>query len=74
MVRKFDRELDRNRDRDHSSITQQLPGKLGIVYEEIDRNLVDLDQSVEAQEASAAPLLNQLQSLTAQFQSISLRD
>ena len=71
MIQKFDRELDRNRDRFRSSITEQLQGKLGIVYEEIDRNLVDLYQYVEEQEASAAPLLEQFQSLTTQSQSIS---
>ncbi len=70
MIQKFDRELDRNRDRFRSSITEQLQSKLGIVYEEIDRNLVDLYQYVEDQDASAAPLLEQFQSLTTQSQSI----
>ncbi len=71
MIQKFDRELDRNRDRFRSSITEQLQGKLGIVYEEIDRNLVDLYQYVEQQEASAAPLLEQFQSLQTQSQKLS---
>jgi hypothetical protein len=71
MIQKFNRELDRNRERFQASITEQLQGKLGIVYEEIDRSLVDLYRYVDRQEASVTPLIDQFQSLSAQATQLS---
>jgi hypothetical protein len=55
MIRKFNRELHRNRDRFYASITEQLQGRLGIVYGKIDRNIWSIYTAMSIAKRSACP-------------------
>ncbi len=63
MIQKFERELDRNQERFRATVSEQLEGQLGVIYEEIDRSLIDLYQYVDQQDASIVPLLEQYAAL-----------
>ncbi len=63
LTEKLDNELERNRARFESTVSEQLNAKLSVIYEEIDRSFADLYEYVEQEHASIAPLIEQFEQI-----------
>ncbi|MGB7086874.1 MAG: dynamin family protein [Phormidesmis sp.] len=59
LIKKLDRELDRNMARFEATVSEQLNAKLSVIYEEIDRSFGDLYAYVEKERTSISPLVEQ---------------
>ena len=61
LIQKLDDELDRNKVRFESTVSEQLNAKLSVIYEEIDRSFADLYTYVEQERSSLLPLMTQFE-------------
>ncbi len=71
LIQKLDSELDRNKERFESTVSEQLNAKLSLIYAEIDHSFADLYTYVERERASIAPLIEQFESIQKSTQSLS---
>ena len=70
LIQKLDNELDRNKERFESTVSEQLNAKISIIYAEIDRSFADLYSYVERERASIAPLVEQFENIQQVSQSL----
>ncbi|MDJ0594232.1 MAG: hypothetical protein QNJ72_30360 [Pleurocapsa sp. MO_226.B13] len=59
IIHQFESKLDREKARFDSEITDKLNSKLDIIYEEIERNFINIYNYVEAEEQKILPLVEQ---------------
>lgn len=71
LIQKLDSELDRNKERFESTVSEQLNVKLSLIYTEIDRSFADLYTYVEQERASIAPLVEQFETIQKSTRSLS---
>jgi GTPase SAR1 family protein len=71
LIQKLDNELDRNKERFESTVSEQLNAKLSLIYAEIDRSFADLYTYVEQERTSIAPLVRQFETIQESTQSLS---
>ncbi|MCC0178983.1 dynamin family protein [Waterburya agarophytonicola K14] len=63
IIKQFEEKLDREKARFESEISDKLNSKLDIIYEEIERNFVNIYDYVEAEEQKVMPLLEQFKAI-----------
>ncbi len=71
LIQKLDSELDRNKERFESTVSEQLNAKLSLIYAEIDRSFADLYTHVERERTSITPLIEQFETIQKATQSLS---
>ena len=71
LIQKLDNELDRNKERFESTVSEQLNAKINIIYDEIDRSFADLYTYVDRERASIAPLVEQFENIQQMSRSLS---
>ncbi|MEM8828305.1 MAG: dynamin family protein [Cyanobacteria bacterium P01_G01_bin.19] len=69
IIKQFEEKLDREKARFESEITDKLNSKLDIIYEEIERNFINIYDYVEAEEQKVLPLVEQFEDIR-KFQQI----
>ena len=65
IIKQFESKLDREKDRFEREITDKLNSKLDIIYEEIERNFVNIYNYVAAEEQKVLPLIEEFESIEA---------
>jgi len=70
IINQFEEKLDREKARFESEITDKLNSKLDIIYEEIERNFVNIYNYVANEEEKIAPLVEQFQGLEKELKAI----
>lgn len=63
IIKQFEDKLDQEKTRFKNEITDKLNSKLDIIYEEIDRNFIDIYNYVEIEEKQVLPLVKQFESI-----------
>ena len=63
IIKQFEEKLDLEKARFEREITDKLNSKLDIIYEEIERNFIDVYNYVETQEQEVLPLIEQFQTI-----------
>ncbi len=63
IIKQFEDKLDREKKRFESEITDKLNSKLDIIYEEIERNFINIYNYVESEEQKISPLVEQFKSI-----------
>lgn len=63
IIKQFEEKLDNEKARFKSEITDKLNSKLDIIYEEIERNFVNIYDYVANEEQKVAPLVKQFETL-----------
>ena len=63
MIRRFEDQLDREKVRFQRELSAKLNSKLDIIYEEIERNFVNIYDYVENEEQKISPLINQFEQI-----------
>ncbi len=71
LIQKLDDELDRNKARFESTVSEQLNAKLSVIYEEIDRSFADLYTYVDQERSSLLPLVTQFERIRHSAQQLS---
>ena len=70
IIRQFETKLDQEKARFESEISDKLNSKLDIIYEEIERNFLDIYDYVEGEERKVLPLLESFQKIEQDAQQI----
>ena len=70
IIKQFEEKLDREKARFEREITDKLNSKLDIIYEEIERNFVNIYDYVDHEEQKVAPLIEQFQAVEADFKAL----
>ena len=70
IIQQFEDKLDREKDRFRSEITDKLNSKLDIIYEEIERNFINIYNYVEIEEQKIIPLVEQFRTIETQAQQL----
>ena len=73
IIKQFEDKLDQEKARFKSEITDKLNSKLDIIYEEIERNFVNIYDYVATEEQKVTPLIEQFEVLEADFQNLKQR-
>ncbi len=63
IIKQFEDKLDQEKTRFESEITDKLNSKLDIIYEEIERNFINIYNYVEAEERKILPLVEQFKTI-----------
>ncbi|MEM8674391.1 MAG: dynamin family protein [Cyanobacteria bacterium P01_G01_bin.67] len=63
IIKQFEDKLDREKTRFKSELSTKLNSKLDIIYEEIERNFINIYNYVEAEEQKVLPLVEQFQQI-----------
>ena len=72
IIRQFEEKLNREKNRFQRELSDKLNSKLDLIYEEIERNFVDLYNYVAEEEQKVLPLLNKFQQIEEDARQISL--
>gem|GEM_PF-4405555 len=59
IIKQFEDKLDHEKARFESELSAKLNSKLDIIYEEIERNFINIYNYVEAEEQKILPLVDQ---------------
>lgn len=70
IINQFESKLDREKTRFESEITDKLNSKLDIIYEEIERNFINIYDYVADEEEKIAPLVEQFQKLEIELKAL----
>lgn len=70
LIQKLDTELDRNRARFQSTVSDQLNSRLRGIYDEINLSFSDLYEYVEQERSNIAPLVEQFEQIQRSTQAI----
>ena len=65
IIQQFEQKLDREKDKFTGEISNKLNSQLSIIYEEIERNFIDIYNYVEKEEENILPLVEQYQQIQA---------
>ena len=63
IIKQFEEKLDREKARFESEVSDKLNSKLDIIYEEIERNFINIYDYVEAEEEKIVPLLKEFKQI-----------
>ena len=63
IINQFEEKLDREKARFKSELSDKLNSKLDIIYEEIERNFVNIYNYVEKEESKVLPLINRFKQI-----------
>ncbi len=70
LVEKLDTELERNKARFESTVSEQLNARLSGIYDEINASFVDLYSYVDKERESLTPLIQQFEQIQQQTQTL----
>ncbi|MFK8182741.1 MAG: dynamin family protein [Phormidesmis sp.] len=70
LIQKLDSELDRNRDRFQTTVSEQLNNRLRGIYDEINLSFTDLYQYVDQERDNISPLIQQFENIKKSTQSL----
>ena len=65
IIQQFEKKLDQEKDKFTGEISNKLNSQLSIIYEEIERNFIDIYNYVEKEEQHIIPLVEQYQQIQA---------
>ena len=74
IIKQFEDKLDREKERFEREITDKLNSKLDIIYEEIERNFINIYNYVEAEERNILPLVEQFGSIEAEAKQLKIHN
>ncbi|MEM8723507.1 MAG: dynamin family protein [Cyanobacteria bacterium P01_G01_bin.39] len=63
IIKQFEEKLDREKARFESELSTKLNSKLDVIYEEIERNFINIYNYVEAEEQNILPLTSQFEQI-----------
>ncbi len=70
LIQKLDTELERNKARFESTVSEQLNARLSGIYDEINASFVDLYNYVDEEKESLTPLIQQFEQIQQQTQTL----
>ena len=74
IIRQFEAKLDGEKVRFERELSAKLTSRLDIIYEEIERNFVDIYDYVEQQEQKISPLVNKFEQIEREAKQLTTSD
>ncbi|MBE9047697.1 dynamin family protein [Pleurocapsales cyanobacterium LEGE 10410] len=72
IIRKFEEKLDQEKARFERELSAKLNSKLDIIYEEIERNFINIYDYVEQEEQKIAPLIDKFEQVEREAQQLTI--